>query len=886
MGVTKRRYPGLDYFTKDQASLFKGRPAEIEELSDLLLRDDKTLLYGKSGLGKTSLIYAGVIPELIRKHKLKDKSFLYFRFRNFIRKEVDSPVITFVNTVKQILSNRSDEIFSRLQGVKPNLWLILKEYRFSQGIPKDQPIYIILDQFEELASYPKSWINEFGNQISDIYYQRQPKKVERIIRNATIKDPTLSASLDEAGHYERLNSDLNAKILFSIRKDKLDFIKLFQDNYIPGLLDGDFSFELKPLSKEGAKKAIIEPAHADGKFLTDKFDFEEELVEEIVNTLDNPYSNNEIETFQVQLLCTHIEDRQADKNEQFVPLVSTAYFCDQAETVSDQIDKILNDHYEIELKKLSEIQQRISRYIIEDKLISPSGERRLSRDKEVIIGFIKERFMTIQESNESEAEILANELLSALENTWLIRPESNSLGGINYEISHDTLLNSIKKSKEIRERLEKQKKNALEEAKQFEIKGFQAFKAGNYDQASIEFGKAYSRLKNYPDEREILLRMTINRGTSASVLEKFTEAEEYFDEALVLSEQIKSPDLVGLVYESMGNSYDRSLRYRTDEDKIATEQKVLKLFLKAKACYAETDMPEGMARVLGCLAYKAQIKGDFESAKDYYLEAKGNLMAAGEFVEVDKIERQIELLRNEMKLAESKVPWGYIRDLRTQKVYDLEGVQPIQIGRNVGDYQSNKIPFPLQTISRKHIIIYHDGPTLEDQRSLNGTTVNSKVVPYGIPYSLQNKDVIVLANLIPLQFTKTKSDEDPAPLDYWAIYISPTFQKITYLVEDDYYLYIDEEYYLTVETEKRADPVLQIRRTNRGMAYYLFKSRWDLTSIYRYQHKYETYIIKREEFIPGITAPSQFAMVDDQNKIQSYGPRFQVILKEENLKPA
>ncbi|MGD1063427.1 MAG: hypothetical protein ABR860_09210, partial [Terracidiphilus sp.] len=57
-------WPGLFWYTEEQAHLFFGREAETQELLRLIQRETLTVLFGRSGLGKTSLLRAGVFPRL------------------------------------------------------------------------------------------------------------------------------------------------------------------------------------------------------------------------------------------------------------------------------------------------------------------------------------------------------------------------------------------------------------------------------------------------------------------------------------------------------------------------------------------------------------------------------------------------------------------------------------------------------------------------------------------------------------------------------------------------------------------------------------------------------------------------------------------------------
>ncbi|MGI8955650.1 MAG: ATP-binding protein [Chthoniobacterales bacterium] len=58
----ERPWIGLKPFTENEREFFAGRGEEIDELLRLVRRDTHTLLYGVSGLGKTSLLQAGIFP--------------------------------------------------------------------------------------------------------------------------------------------------------------------------------------------------------------------------------------------------------------------------------------------------------------------------------------------------------------------------------------------------------------------------------------------------------------------------------------------------------------------------------------------------------------------------------------------------------------------------------------------------------------------------------------------------------------------------------------------------------------------------------------------------------------------------------------------------------
>src|SRR4030095_11945994 len=55
-------YTGLRSFTEDESLYFKGRDDDIGQATEQLQRNKFLMLTGASGDGKSSLIYAGIIP--------------------------------------------------------------------------------------------------------------------------------------------------------------------------------------------------------------------------------------------------------------------------------------------------------------------------------------------------------------------------------------------------------------------------------------------------------------------------------------------------------------------------------------------------------------------------------------------------------------------------------------------------------------------------------------------------------------------------------------------------------------------------------------------------------------------------------------------------------
>ena len=59
------RYPGTQSFQKTDSHIFFGRDDDCSALLRLIRLEQLVVLYGKSGLGKTSLLNAGILPKLV-----------------------------------------------------------------------------------------------------------------------------------------------------------------------------------------------------------------------------------------------------------------------------------------------------------------------------------------------------------------------------------------------------------------------------------------------------------------------------------------------------------------------------------------------------------------------------------------------------------------------------------------------------------------------------------------------------------------------------------------------------------------------------------------------------------------------------------------------------
>jgi Novel STAND NTPase 1 len=130
-------WPGLASYDESSFSFFSGRTAESAELFRRILDEPITVLFGKSGLGKTSLLRAGVFP------RVRDRDLLPILIRLQLRAGAD-PLTT------QVQRTLFDEL--RSQGIEhpgirdgESLWEYLHRARLEFWTPQNRlvrPVFV------------------------------------------------------------------------------------------------------------------------------------------------------------------------------------------------------------------------------------------------------------------------------------------------------------------------------------------------------------------------------------------------------------------------------------------------------------------------------------------------------------------------------------------------------------------------------------------------------------------------------------------------------------------------------------------------------------------------------------------------------------------------
>ncbi|MCC6411046.1 MAG: hypothetical protein IT270_05280 [Saprospiraceae bacterium] len=462
-----RRYPGLKPFERSQSGVFYGRMEDIQRLANLIVRERLVVMFAKSGIGKTSLLQAGVAPELEKQGFAP----LFLRLDN-----TTIPLNDHVRTVlgKHPFVGQTDSR-DAAHTMNPTLWENIKRLDFDlDGMPAT-PV-LLLDQFEEVftLAHSDSSRKQFLADLADLANEAMPEAVRYdLLQRFQSGEAGLTSEL-----MQWWEKQPELRVVISIRSD---FLHLLDDisPLIPNILRN--RYQLQPLNRRQAQAAIEAPAAAAGAWASPTFGYHPESMAEILDflagrsdrdvqtageALPTLRQRDEIEAFNLQILCQHIEEKIIAENQPAGFLVGSTYYDGHA-----GLDREIRDFYQKQLQNLPETYARrtgrriddpamfirTARCLIEESLVTPVGRRCSMVDD----------FLTNTWS-------VNHDFLDTLVETRLLRKELR-LDDYYYEISHDTLLPAIITSRDTRRNMEQAdrekaelEQRLLEEAKRRE----------------------------------------------------------------------------------------------------------------------------------------------------------------------------------------------------------------------------------------------------------------------------------------------------------------------------------------------------------------------------------------------------------------------------------
>ena len=392
---------GLDSFSEETRGFFHGREEEIGELARRVQRKLLAILFGQSGLGKTSILRAGIVPRLRR------EGYCPVYVRIDYARESPSPS----EQIKQAIFRATEASgqWSRPGTATPgeSLWEFLHHRDDLLRDPSGKAItpLLIFDQFEEIFTlgqdddFGRRRAAQFIEDLADLVENRPPKPLEAKLE--------LEDSLVERFDFNRADY----RILIALREDYLAHLEGLKGQ-MPSITQN--RMRLARMTGEQALAAVLKPG---GRLVT------EEVAESIVRFVAGgaELRNAEVEPSLLSLVCRELNNARKAQGRAEI----------SADLLAGTRDTILNEFYERALAD----QPSGVRSFIEDAMLTESGFRESLAEERVLKGF------AAAGAPAGALPMLVNRRLLRIEERLDVR---------RVELTHDVLCAVVRASRDMR----------------------------------------------------------------------------------------------------------------------------------------------------------------------------------------------------------------------------------------------------------------------------------------------------------------------------------------------------------------------------------------------------------------------------------------------------
>ena len=397
--ISNPSFLGLESYSESQTGSFFGRDEEIGRLTTMIQLNTLTIVFGRSGTGKTSLLNAGVFPRLRKNYCLP--------FR--IRLEYGNDSTDLISQIKTKLRSEIDKYGFKVESYPGDetLW----EYFHKEPLWKTVTPILVFDQFEELFTLAKSnpkWnslaTEPFWTEMSDLIENNIPDKLEEKFLE---KKETIPY------RYKKQT----AKFVFAFREEYLAEFETISQK-IPSIRQS--RFRLMPMNGHQAYEVITKTWDEKIKPVEAK-----KIVTYLTNEADTEsYDLINIEPSLLSQVCAFIEKERRNSGS---AIISAALLN------SYQKEKILRSIYEEATASANAALPPI-----QDK------ERTSANDIKI---FLEEKLITADgfrtKHNLSGADIFILPAVDVLKGRYFLREDNGTI-----ELTHDVLAPIIKVDRE------------------------------------------------------------------------------------------------------------------------------------------------------------------------------------------------------------------------------------------------------------------------------------------------------------------------------------------------------------------------------------------------------------------------------------------------------
>ena len=265
-------YTGLRSFSEEESLYFKGREDDIEQATGQLQKNKFLMLTGASGDGKSSLVYAGIIPNAragFLKSKYTNWCVAAFRpertpFQNLataLSKQLDIPG---AYTVQGELSHGFSALVDlyrnskRYVDTQSESWIRADDKEKAVLKREAANLIILVDQFEELFTNPEN------------YQQGVPSRDANLVLNLLLETARIS-----------LEEDIPIYVVFTMRSDYIGQCAAFRG--LPEYI-GFSQFFVPRLNRSQLQQVIEEPASLSGNRIARRLT--ERLIHDLTEGVD------------------------------------------------------------------------------------------------------------------------------------------------------------------------------------------------------------------------------------------------------------------------------------------------------------------------------------------------------------------------------------------------------------------------------------------------------------------------------------------------------------------------------------------------------------------------------------------------------------------------
>ena len=241
---------GLNSYQEGQ--ILYGRSREIQDLSMLVFYNRQTVIYGKSGIGKSSLLHAGIFPMA----RLRGCLPISVRFDHASELSYRQQLIHRI-TESVLAANGTMGDNSKDADEPKSLW----EFFHRMQPQKDGQIItplIVIDQFEEIFTLSKNTqaVRAFFDELADLFnnvmpdYLNSDNAIQKTKETGSIFDGLSISSAD------RFEQEMSYHMVFVLREDYLSFLERYAA-HIPALKQNRYG--LLPITYQQAMEIITKP---------------------------------------------------------------------------------------------------------------------------------------------------------------------------------------------------------------------------------------------------------------------------------------------------------------------------------------------------------------------------------------------------------------------------------------------------------------------------------------------------------------------------------------------------------------------------------------------------------------------------------------------------